>query len=354
MPELLKKPNSPYWYIDYFADGKRHRISTKTTNKKVAEAQLHAIADKINKDELFLPQKITATQFIEKYLIYSQNHKAHDTYKMETYVIDRFFKDKKDIFLKKINPMHIEEYVNGRINAGVKNTTANSDITILKVIFNQAIKWEYLNKNPVDSIKKLPNITKKFPRFLSVDEIDSVLAECSPWLYNIVVTLILTGMRIGELVNLTWNDINFERHRIHIQSKDNWTPKAYQIRAIPIFPAVLDVLKRLPKNTKYVFMSSEKCKINKRNLQRRQFGKITKKLKLKDVTIHTLRHTFASHLAMKGVDLRTISQLLGHSNTKTTEIYSHIAQSHLDGAINQFASLPAAFNRNSRVTIDNQ
>lgn len=353
MPTLLKKSNSPYWYIDYSADGKEHRISTKTTNKKVAEEQLHAIADKINKDELFLPQKITAAQFIEKYLIHSQNHKAHDTYKMETYVINRFFKDKQDILLKKINPMYIEEYVNVRIKSGVKNTTVNSDITILKVIFNQAIKWQYLTKNPVGSIKKLPNITKKLPRFLSADEIDSVMAECSPWLYDIVVTLILTGMRIGELVNLTWNDINFEQQRIHIQSKDDWTPKTYQIRTIPMFPAVLDILKRLPKNAKYVFTSPEGCKINKRNLQRRQFGKITKKLKLKNVTIHTLRHTFASHLVMKGVDLRTISQLLGHSNTKTSEIYSHIAPDHLKNAINQFALLPA-FNRNSGVIINEQ
>ena len=104
-------------------------------------------------------------------------------------------------------------------------------------------------------------------------------------------------------------------------------------------PAVIDILKKLPKNTKYVFMSPEGCKINSHNLQRRYFAKITKKLKLKGVTIHTLRHTFASHLVMKGVDLLTVSRLLGHSNTKTTEIYSHIAPDHLQSAIDRFPTI---------------
>lgn len=354
MPELFKRPESPYWFIRYSVDGKQKKISSKTTNKKEAEAQLHAIADKINKGKSFLPQKVTTAQFIEKYLIYSQNHKSHDTYKMDTFVINRFFKDKKDIFLKSIHPLYIEEYVNERIKSGVKNATVNSDIIILKAIFNQAIRWKYLAENPAGDIKKLPNITKKLPRFLSTDEINSVLVECSSWLYDIVVILILTGMRIGELVNLTWNDINFGQQRIHIQSKEGWTPKTYQIRTITMHPVVLDILKSRPKKTKYVFTSHENCKINKRNLQRRDFNKIIKKLGLKGVTIHTLRHTFASHLIMKGVDLRTVGEFLGHSSTKTTEIYSHLAPEHKQAAMQQFSSLPLTFNRNSRVIINNQ
>lgn len=354
MPELFKQSKSPYWYIDYFANGKEHRISTKTTNKKEAEAQLHDIADKINKGHSFSPQKTTTAQFIEKYLIYSQNHKSHHRYKMESFVINRFFKDRKDVFLKNIHPLYVEEYVNERIKSGVKNATVNSDITIIRAIFNQAIRWKYLVENPASSVKKLPDITKKLPRFLDANEINAVMAECSPWLYDIVVTLILTGMRIGELVNLTWNDINFKQQRIHIQSKDDWTPKTYQIRTIPMHPVVADILQKLPKNKKYVFTSPEGCKINKRNLQRRNFNKIIKKLGLKDVTIHTLRHTFASHLIMKGVDMLTVSKLLGHSDIKTTQIYSHIAPDHLQGAINQFSSLPLTFNRGSGAIISNQ
>ncbi|MBI5574721.1 MAG: site-specific integrase, partial [Elusimicrobia bacterium] len=184
-------------------------------------------------------------------------------------------------------------------------------------------------------IKKLPNTTKKLPRFLTVDEFNAVLDECSPWLYNIIATLIATGMRIGELVNLAWHDINFEQRRIHIQSKDDWHPKTYEIRTISMHPEVFNILRKLPKDKKYVFTSPEGYKINSNNLQKRYFKKITTKLKLKDVTIHTLRHTFASHLVMNGVDILTVSNLLGHSNIKTTQIYSHLAPEHLQRAVDR-------------------
>jgi len=344
MPTLFKQPHSPYWYAYYTVDGKRYRISTKTSNKKEAEKTLVLIAEKINKGDISLQQKISNSAFIDRYLVYSQNHKANASYIRDKQVINIFF----NMFLlsfKRIKPFQIEEYINNRVKQKKKHSTINREIGILKAMFNKAINWGYISQSPMKNVKNLPDTTKKLPRFLSVDEIKAVFAECSLWLYNIVATLILTGIRIGELINLTWNDINFNQQRIHIQSKDGWSPKTYQIRTIPMHPAFVNILKKLPKNTKYVFMSPEGCKLNSRNLQRRHFRKITKKLKLKDVTIHTLRHTFASHLIMKGVDILTVSKLLGHANTKTTEIYSHIAPDHFQAAINQFSSLALPFKK---------
>jgi site-specific recombinase XerD len=334
MPTLFQKPNSPYWYIHYRKDGKQHRRSTKTTNKKEAEAQLHSIADKINRNEFFTQEEISAPQFAEKYLLYSQNHKSKSTYQRDKTIINYFFK-KYPLPLKKFRTTHIEEFINSRIQSGIKHGTINRELGAIGAMFNKAIKWKHLKENPAKDVKKLPDTTKKLPRFLTVDEFNAVLDECSPWLYNIIATLIATGTRIGELINLTWDDINFKQRRIHIQSKDDWHPKTYEIRTIPMHPEVFNILQKLPKDKKYVFTSAEGYKINSRNLQRRHFRRITKKLKFKDVTIHTLRHTFASHLVMKGVDILTVSKLLGHSNTKTTEIYSHIAPEHLQVAVDR-------------------
>ncbi|MFA5780106.1 MAG: tyrosine-type recombinase/integrase [Elusimicrobiota bacterium] len=335
MPTLFKQSHSPYWYISYIVDGRRHKISTKTSNRVNAEKTLHSLADKINRNDFFVQEEISNEEFVEKYLLYSQNHKSKGTYERDRTVINSFFKI-FDLSFCKIKPIHIEEYINNRIKAKKKHSTINREFTVLKAMFNKAIHWGYISQNPAKNIKKLPDTTKKLPRFLTIDEIKMVLAECSSWLYNIVVCLILTGMRVGELINLTWNDINFKQQRIHIQSKDGWTPKTYEIRTIPMHPMVIDILKKLPKNTKYVFTSPEGHKLIGGNLQKRYFKKITNKLGLKDATIHTLRHTFASHLVMKGVDILTVSKLLGHSDIKTTMIYSHIAPDHLHAAVNLF------------------
>lgn len=321
----------------YIIDGKRHKISTKTSNKVNAEKTFHSLADKINRNDFFVQEEISNEEFIKKYLLYSQNHKSKGTYERDRTIITAFFK-MFDLLFRKIKAIHIEEYINNRIKAKKKHSTINREFTILKAMFNKAIHWGYLSQNPTKNIKKLPDITKKLPRFLSLEEINAVLKECPSWFYNIIVTLILTGIRIGELVNLTRNDINFKQRRIHIQSKDGWTPKTYEIRTIPMHPLVMDILKKLPKNTKYVFTSPKGHKLIGGNLQKRYFKKITNKLGLKDVTIHTLRHTFASHLVMKGVDILTVSKLLGHSDIKTTMIYSHIAPDHFHTAINLFPS----------------
>ena len=242
--------------------------------------------------------------------------------------------------VRKFKAIHIEEYINFRKQLAKKHGTINREIGAIKTMFNRATEWGYLSINPAKNIKKLPDTTKKLPRFLTTYEIKAVLSECSPWLYNIVATLIVTGMRIGELINLTWHDINFEQKRIHIQSKEDWTPKTYQIRTIPMHPVAFTILQKLPKDKKYVFTSQTGIKIHSGRLQKRYFKKITEKLKLNDATIHTLRHTFASHLVMAGKDLFTIGKLLGHSNTKTTEIYSHVAPAHLQSAIEDPAISP--------------
>lgn len=335
MPTLFKQPHSPYWYASYIVDGKRHKISTKTSNKQEAEKSLHSIADKINRGNFFLQEEILNEEFAKKYLLYSQNHKSRSSFNTDKTITTRFF-NKFNLPLKKIKPIHIEEFINLEIKQNKKNSSVNRAIDVLKAMFNKAVQWNYLSNNPAKNIKKLPDITKKLPRFLTTDEIKAVLAECSPWLYNIIAALILTGMRIGELANLTWDDINFQQQRIHIQSKDGWTPKTYQIRTIPMHPIVLDILNNMSKKTKYVFNSPEGHKLNQNNLQKRHFRKIAEKLKLKNATIHTLRHTFASHLVMKGCDLLTVSKLLGHADIKTTMIYSHIAPDHLQSAVNLF------------------
>jgi len=141
-------------------------------------------------------------------------------------------------------------------------------------------------------------------------------------------------MRKGELENLEWSDIDFERRKIKIRVKDDWSPKTNE-REIPINDGLLELLKHhrdKNKHSRWVF--HHKGERIEPNSLRKKLISVAKKSGIIGLTkIHTLRHTFASHLVMSGVDLPTVKKLMGHSDIETTMIYSHLADEHVDKAV---------------------
>lgn len=208
------------------------------------------------------------------------------------------------------------------------------EIDTIRSMFNLAIKWGYAKDNPVTGITMLKEDDHKKPRFLSKEEIKLLLNNCGKDLYPIYFTFIYSGMRKSELENLEWNDLDFNRRKIKIRVKESWRPKTTE-REIPINDSLFELLtnhRKKQKRGSYVFQyKGEKIP---ENFLRKKLIQITKRIGLEDITkIHTLRHTFASHLIMRGVDLPTVSKLLGHSDIKTTMIYAHLADKHVEQAV---------------------
>jgi hypothetical protein len=146
---------------------------------------------------------------------------------------------------------------------------------------------------------------------------------------------IYTGCRQSELFNLEWSDIDFERRQIIIQNKEDWHTKSYRHRVIPINENIVDVLleQRKLSPDRYVFSQENGEKLNKSKV-RRTFERAMKNAKIDSTDFKILRHTYASHLVMKGVDIRTVQKLLGHHSIKMTEKYSHLAPDHLQSVAN--------------------
>ena len=146
-------------------------------------------------------------------------------------------------------------------------------------------------------------------------------------------------MRKSELENLEWSDVDFNRCKIKIAVKDDWTPKTNE-REIPINDGLLQALKKQrskANGSRYVFPDEDGNRIYKNRLLKR-FKTLAKRLNFGEVdTIHALRHTFASHLVMKGVDLATVKQLMGHFDIDTTMIYSHLTEKHVNEAVDRLS-----------------
>ena len=213
---------------------------------------------------------------------------------------------------------------------------------ILKSAFNKAVQWEYIAENPVVKIK-LPKIPQNHPSFLSEIELQIILSkEKNTLLKDIYIFAFNTGMRITEIVYLKWNQVSLEERAIRVMNTEEFTTKGKRERIIPLNDKVFKVLQNvLPKiiniqKSNYVFKKNGR-KFNSDYISKAFKKAVTEAVKenLIDSKIHfhDLRHSFASNLAQKGVSLYIIKELLGHTDIKTTMIYSHLKPENLRSAV---------------------
>jgi len=175
-------------------------------------------------------------------------------------------------------------------------------------------------------------VDSKRTRFLSNDEILEIIKHCPDFFKPVVIFAVLTGFRISEILSLKWEHIDLDNGLIFIE-----TYKSREKNIFPISTTVIELLKNLKKlqaenniNHGYVFTNryGEPYKPDNKDYYK-IFKSACRKAGLHDVRFHNLRHTFASLLAMNGVDLYTIQKLLRHKSFRMTERYAHLTHKHL-------------------------
>jgi len=356
MGTIYKRNN--VWYVDFRDNGRRVRRRIGRS-KKVAQLTLQDAEVKAAREEFgFALTKVPLGEFLNSFLEYSRATHRPTTTDRYRAVIDHFRRflqsTPKVANVADVTAEVVDRYKVYRKNGNgdgddgaghgnqrtAKSRTINFEIDTLRLIFNLAIKWGHLRENPTKGVTKLKVEETKAPRFLAVAECELFLGACPADLRSIYYTFLQTGMRKAELENLTWADVDLKRRQISICRKKNWQPKTGE-RDIPISDGLLKLLKDLKRiqgkkgKDDFVFPVKTSGK-NTHNYLRDQLIKIASTAGIEDFTkIHTLRHTFASHLVMNGVDLPTVQKLMGHSDIETTMIYAHLAPDHLAAAVNK-------------------
>ncbi|MFC1699909.1 tyrosine-type recombinase/integrase, partial [Candidatus Omnitrophota bacterium] len=228
--------------------------------------------------------------------------------------------------LYEITQLSVEKFKVERAKE-VKPATVNRALARLKSIFNKAIDWgKFKGINPVKGVKFFKEDNKRL-RYLEKEEIAKLLKNCRGHLKPIVILALNTGMRKGEILNLKWQDIDFRRGIIHL-----YMTKNDEKREIPMNEAVKTALLKVRKNpdSSYVFNRYN----NKPFLNvRKSFWTALEKSGIINFRFHDLRHTFASHLVMSGVDLNTARELMGHKSLEMTLRYSHLSPDHKKRAV---------------------
>lgn len=205
-------------------------------------------------------------------------------------------------------------------------------LTVFNSFYKYLVFMDKIKSNPCDGIKA-PKLEKKLPTYLTNEEIAKLfnIRLTKPVDYRnkaILEVMYATGARISEVINLELNQIDFEECIIRVVGKGK------KERIIPLDDVAIEALDNYINNYRPFLIKNETCNYvflnkNGEKISRQMIFKILKNLAnkagiIKEISPHTLRHSFASNLLNNGADLRVIQELLGHENLETTEIYSHL------------------------------
>ena len=280
---------------------------------------------------------------------YLRLEKSVSTNTLQAYLsdIDKLFQyfliNYPDLTLSEIKPAHLQSFIEWIAEMGVSKSSQARIISGVRSFFKYLLVEDIIKKNPA-SVLSLPRLDKKLPVVLSVEEIDKIIQAIDmsqPLAHRnraIIETLYGCGLRVSELTELKLTELNFREEFIQV------TGKGGKERLIPLGSHAAKQLKSYINNERrhlpvvkgyenYVFLN----KLGKK-LTRVMIFTIIKTLCQKagiskNISPHTLRHSFATHLVEGGADLVVVQDLLGHKSITTTEIYTHLNREYLRDTI---------------------
>jgi integrase len=326
------------WYADY-AVGQKRKMKSFGQHKKMAELFLKDLELKQIRGELqIVEEKISVSEFFQRYIEYCKSNKSGytalvDERRIKTW--ERYLASCGVSRLKEITPLIVEGWKSQVLAKGDSPVTFNRYLELLKAALNKAVEWSLLRDNRLKSFKKLKSDRTRQVRFLTREEIQFVLEEADEFMRRVILILLYTGLRRSEFVYLEWKDIDFENSLIHVQSKPEYGfhPKSYKPRSIPMCKELQALLMDMPQAGRFILDNGNNQPLHHPIYYYKELQKVYKKAGIEEANLHTLRHTFASHLIMQGVDPRTVQEYLGHSTIQVTEKYSHLSKSHKREAI---------------------
>lgn len=320
------KKQGVYW-IDYYVHGRRKRERIGP-DKRLAETVLRKRQVEIAEGKYLDKRQVPRCTFNELAVLYlpwaQTNHCSYIATKSRVTLLCEAFGDRQ---LSEITPLIVDSYISQRA-AVVKPATVNRDVVVLRHMFVKAMAWGKALENPVAHVKPL-RVNNRRLRYLSQEEMDRLLARSDEVLSTVLITALHTGLRRGELFHLTWQDVDFKLGVIRVLQTKNG-----ERREIPMTNTLRATLQHLPKRLSSDYVFPGKTGHGLVDIRKR-FLRALQESGIEGFVFHDLRHTFASHLVMAGVDLMTVKEFLGHKDIKMTLRYAHLAPDYKRSAIDR-------------------
>ena len=250
-----------------------------------------------------------------------------DAYRRDLYAFAKNIDKISDIDRNLIN-----SYIRGLKENKYAPTSIIRKVASLRGFFKWATSMNIISKNPASTLEQ-PKVPQRLPKIITLSDIESILHSNLSLLESVIVEMLYScGLRVSELVNLKINDIEITAKYVRCIGKGS------KERLVPIGKKAVEILKKYyaerdflikkyKLNTKKLLINSTGRMLNRQDV----YSIIHKKGKEinKNISPHTLRHSFATHLLENGADLRVVQELLGHSDVSTTQLYTHISKKRL-------------------------
>jgi site-specific recombinase XerD len=361
---LIKRENGR-WYAKYRKpDGKWTHHSLHTPNKATAQVRHAQFLKHLEERELVFSsiRPLRLAEFAEEYLRHVKSHKSLSWHsKQADYLRSTILPYLgADTLTTQITSRKIEQYAEWR-RGKVKGTTVNKELACIRHMMKKAEEWGNLSASPARRVKDLPDDSQILERYLTPQEYEAVLSQAAldrprPWtlpterfedLPEFIMLDCNTGLRVAEALTLEFTDVDWGRGILRIRNKPHLSfhVKNYQERHIPLNSHARMGLQSMlaKKHPKSEFVFHKKGGSRWATIHD-SFNALIKRCGLGaarpfNITLHTMRHTFGSWLAIEGVSLRTIQKLMGHKSITTTERYAHLSGENLSTAVRRLEAV---------------
>lgn len=327
------------WYVDFRFNRRRYRRRSPENSKRGAEAFEVLLKSKLMQGESISAEREKpkhtlesfAPDWLENYVRVNAKPSGYRTKESVMRVHLLPFFGKKE--LGEITNRDIEAYKAKKLKEKYHPKTVNDQVSVLSRCLEVAIEWDLIESKP--RIKRLKQPQPKTDR-LNHDELERLLEDMEEPMWNrMVIVAVNTGMRLGELLGLHWSDVDFGKRQIAVSKSMVRgvisTPKNNKTRYIGMNRIVFDALQSVSSHGRVFDVPNADHITYDRT--RRAIHRICKRTGVRKIGWHILRHTFASRLAEKGVPLRVVQDLMGHSTIAMTERYAHLMPSSLNSAV---------------------
>ena len=318
-----------YW-VDVWVGGRRIRERVGPSREAAAARELKLKREKARAKVMGVRELAMSYRLEDLWPRYATWCKIHN----------RDFKGKKSRWVNQLKPFFgkktldqitrrlVETYRNRRLSEGARPASVNREVSLLRHMLRMAVEWGFLDRNPLEGLGNLREENDDRWRYLTEEEFERLELAVNDTYRDLLVFLAYTGLRLGDALRLTPQDVDLRGEVILIRGSKTKGGRAF---GIPMHPRVKEILERRIQNgtapEERIFRHSD-------SEFRRAFKRALEKAELPtSIRIHDLRHTFASWLALKGVPIQQIQALLGHSQLSTTLRYAHLNPAVLRDAV---------------------
>lgn len=335
----LSKFSGRVWWIEYYDHEKRLRRERIGPNKGAAEYRLNEIKNTITEGRYIKKSPDARTTFKELanwYLdlpeVKAKKGRSYDRDKLSTSKMIPVFGEK---LLKDITPAMIEKYKHNRVSepsykgTPTKPATVNRELACMKTIFNKGIKNGKAENNPSQGVKLLKENNVR-DRLLSDSEYIHLLTVCCEHIKPIVKTAYYTAMRQGEILGLTWGQIDTKEGFIKLQPEDCKTNEA---RLVPLNDELIEMFKSMPRGLPMVKVFTFRGKSI--SSIKKSFVAACNRAGIENFTFHDLRHTAINNWRLKGHDYFRIMAASGHKTMNVFKRYNTVSKEELRTLVNE-------------------